>query len=134
MKEYVNKFTGEIKKRDFGTPIWCPQADFEHYEPGTSMTAPDQVESLKQIVARCMRGEALISSSKPSYYDESVSDDELGLLDGTADLADIPSLLNRPTGPDGANSDVAQSGSASAEGTTTSESKTQSQDSSESKE
>lgn len=138
--EYVNRFTGEVKKMAFGSPLWKPaEPDYEHYEEGTSMTAPDQVEPLQQIVARCMRGELLRGSEvKQAVYDDGLSDSEVALMDGTADLADIPSLVSAATAADGAKGGVeAQSavdGSrvASSE-QATAESKTQSNDSSESK-
>lgn len=138
MVDFVNKFTGEVKKRDFGSPIWSPVVDFEEYEPGTSMTAPDQVEPLQTIIARCMRGELLNISKKESIEDD-ISDAELSILDGTADLADIPSLVSAAVAADGANSGVEpQSGvdsesAASASDSATSGPKTESAGPSESK-
>lgn len=139
MTEFINKFTGEVKRRDFGSPIWSPVQDFEHYEPGTSMTAPDQVEPLSSIIKRCMRGEILNLPRSKVAIEDDLSDAELAMVDGTADLADADSLLSAAGAADvavgevEARSAVVPESAAQASDSTTPDSKTQSSESSESK-
>lgn len=135
MTEFVNKFTGEVKKRDFGTSIWRPNPDFEVHPLEESLTAPDQVEDLKTIISRCMRGEFLNIPAQKVAIEDDLSDAELAMVDGTADLADSVALVDAAIAADVANSEVAkpQESAASASDSTTTESKTESADSSESK-
>lgn len=137
MPDYINKFTGELQKRDFGSFVWCPVSDFECHPLEKSLTAPDQVESLKSIIDRCMRGDVLGLPAQKVSIEEDLSDAELSMVDGTADLADIPSLVSAAQAADGANSEVEpRSGvvpQVSSSKQETAESETKSNDSSESK-
>lgn len=130
MKEFTNIFTGEVQKREFATPIWKPKSDLEEFEPGTSLTAPDQVETVQKIVKRCMRGEMLPGGvTKPAVYDGDSDFSPMDALnDPSTDLADIPALQAS------AQADMTASQEAVAEQNkpTTTDSETQSNESSES--
>lgn len=91
-----------MDKVKFFTHYDRPVCDCEHYEEGTSLTVPDQVEPVSVTVARCLRGEVLSQmNEKPYYYEndgKTSIDDCLDNLDPTTspgfDLADVPDLLN----------------------------------------
>lgn len=97
-----------MEKVKFYTHYDPPAFDLgsEHYEEGTSMTIPDQVESVAQTVARCLRGEVLSSYTKPTYYENEGcldEDEAFSRFDETSsagfDLADVPSLLSGASAP-----------------------------------
>lgn len=129
MTEYVNKITGEVVKRDFGTPLYVKVPDFE-FNSGVSETAPDQVEPLQTIVARCMRGELLTTKGQSAFYDEDMSDAECALHDGYADLADLPSLVEN-VGAAAAGADAQSESTKVDKQTTNSASETQSTEASD---
>lgn len=96
MKDYMNIYTGEIKKMPYGSRLWIPVRSGEIYEEGSSLTVPDQAEPLSSIVARCRRdGLPPVMVSKPTYYD---GDHDFGPEDEVDspdfDLADVSSLVS----------------------------------------
>lgn len=78
----------------------------EYFEPGSSITEPGQVQSIQQILARCVRGEA-VPFEKGYYDNEKVTsiDEAFATMDVTQtdgfDLADTGPIL----------ADIAQSAS-----------------------
>lgn len=97
-----------MEKVKFFTHYDPPASDFgcEHYEEGTSLTIPDQVESVAQTVARCLRGEVLSSYTKPTYYENEGCADEdeaFSRFDPTSsagfDLADVPFVVSSASAP-----------------------------------
>lgn len=102
-----------MDKVKFYTHYDRPVCDCEYYEPGTSLTAPDQVEPIQVTVQRCLRGE-LLQSYKDVYYenDGKTEDEALANLDETTspgfDLADVSSLLSATQVADVAEGNVAE--------------------------
>lgn len=122
-----------MDKVKFYTHYDRPECDCEYYEPGTSLTAPDQVEPIEVTVRRCMRGEML--NLKETYYENEgaeTEDEAFSRMDNTDspgfDLADVPSLLSGASAPDVAEGNVAEPKKEEK----TTESETQSKDSSSS--
>lgn len=88
-----------MDKVKFYTRYDRPACDCESYEPGTSLTVPDQVEPVAVTVRRCLRGE-ILQNVKDVYYEndgDTSVDDAFDRFDPTTspgfDLADIPSLV-----------------------------------------
>lgn len=125
-----------MEKLKFFTHYDRPVCDCEHYEEGTSLTVPDQVEPVQVTVRRCMRGE-LIQDVKDVYYEnDNVKDidEALNNVDETLspgfDLADVPDLM-ASTQVDKTDSSVAEPKEVAPAGstsTTDSTSETQSND------
>lgn len=111
MQELLDKYTGEIVKRQFATNRYIPFTDYSKNDK-PSLTAPDQVEPLQVIVARCMRGEMI--EQKQVYYESDYNKD--GDLIGDVsdspgfDIADVSDVLESAgnAGMTSATADVAK--------------------------
>ncbi len=93
MQELLDKYTGEIVKRQFASNRYIPLPDYSKNDK-PSMTAPDQVEPLQVVVARCMRGEMI--EQRQVYYESDYAKGELNGDETEApgfDIADVSDVL-----------------------------------------
>lgn len=125
-----------MDKVKFYTHYDCPVCDCESYEPGTSLTVPDQVEPVSVTVRRCLRGE-ILQNVKDVYYENDGNtsiDEAFDRLDPTTspgfDLADVPSLVESAQQADMTASQEAVAEPKGNEVNQATESKTESSDSS----